>query len=103
MLKMTSRIPYWPYALSRPAGIETARQIISKELAPNNSVLNALYLPVSIAAAAILLAGLAALLLIWRRSSVMKGLDPAGKIVILIGSLGYWGIFGVTIFVWRFF
>jgi len=100
---MTSRIPYWPYALSRPAGIETARQIISKELAPNNSVLNALYLPVSIAAAAILLAGLAALLLIWRRSSVMKGLDPAGKIVILIGSLGYWGIFGVTIFVWRFF
>jgi len=103
MLKMTSRIPYWPYALSRPAGIETARQLVNHKLTLDNSVTNALYRPVSIAAAAILLAGLAAMLLIRRKSSVMKGLDPAGKIVILIGSLAYWGIFGVTIVTWRFF
>jgi len=103
MLKMTSRIPYWPYALSRPAGIETARQLVNHKLTLDNSVTNALYRPVSITAAVILLAGLVAVLLIWRKSSVMKGLDPAGKIVILIGSLAYWGIFGVTIVAWRFF
>lgn len=69
MLKMTSRIPYWPGALSEPSGVETAQKILDKALVLDKSVPNALYPAISFAAAALFLIALVITVLILRKSA----------------------------------
>ena len=103
ILKMSSRIPYWPGVLSDPTGVETATKIFyDKTLVLDKSVPNALYPVISFAAAALLLTALLATLLILRKSPVVKNLHLAAKVSLLLGVLVYWAIFGVMIFEWRF-
>ncbi len=102
ILKMSTRIPYWRGAISDPKGIETAQTIAAGTHVLDNSVTEALEPAVSYAAAALLLAALAATLLIFRRSVVIQKHSPGAKVVLLLSVLAYWGIFGLTIFRWRF-
>ena len=102
ILKMSSRIPFWRYALMDPKGIETARKITAGTLIPNQSVTDALYPVVSFAAAAVLIAALAATVQIFCKSEVMKRNNPGVKVILYLGVLAYWGIFGWTILRWRF-
>ena len=71
-------------------------------LVPANSVTDTLEPAISFAAAAVLLAAFAATILIFRRSEVVQKNSSAVKAVLLLGLLAYWGIFGLTIFRWRF-
>ena len=66
ILKMTSRIPYWPQIFSDPTGIVTANKILDGSLALDKSVLNALYPIISFMAAALFLIALPATLFIFR-------------------------------------
>jgi hypothetical protein len=102
ILKMSSRIPYWRGALSDPKGIDTAQRIVAGKLVLDKSVTNALDPAVSFAAAAVLLVALAATVHIFRRSAVVQKHSPGVKVVLLLCVLAYWGIFGLTIFRWRF-
>ena len=102
ILRMSARIPYWRNALSDPKGIETAQRIVAGKFAPNNSVTNALDPAVSIAAAVVLFAALAATVYIGRRSMVVQKQSPGVKAVIVLFVLAYWCIFGLTIIWWRF-
>jgi ferredoxin len=102
ILKMTSRIPYWPYVFSDPKGITTAQKIVDKTLLLDKSVPDALYPVISFAAAAVLLTAMVATLLIFCRSAAVKKLNLGGRIVLFLGMLTYWGIFAFTIFQWRF-
>jgi len=103
IFKMTSRIPYWPHIFSDPVGIATATKIYyDKTLVLDKSVPDALYPAISFAAAAVLLIALAATLLVFRRSAAVRRLDRGGRLVLFLGVLVYWGIFGVMIFKWRF-
>jgi ferredoxin len=102
ILRMSSRIPYWRGALSDPKGIEIAQKLTAGTLVLNNSVTDALDPAVSFAAAALLLAALAATVQIFRRSAVVQKLSPGVKAVLFLSVLAYWGIFGLTIFRWRF-
>jgi len=103
ILKMTSRIPYWPGVFSDPVGVATATKIFyDKTLVLDKSVPNALYPVISFAAAAILLTALLATLLILRKSPVVKNLHLGVKVPLLLGVLAYWAIFSVMIFEWRF-
>jgi hypothetical protein len=103
IFKMTSRIPYWPGVFSDPTGVETATKIFyDKTLVLNKSVPNALYPIISFAAAAMLLIALLATLLIFRKSPVVRNLHSGAKVPLLLGVLVYWGVFGVTVFKWRF-
>ncbi len=102
ILKMSSRIPYWPYVFSDPKGITTAQKIIDKSLILDKSASDALYPAISYIAAAILLTSLAATLLIFRRSETVKKLNVGSKIIIFLGVLAYWIVFGFTILKWRF-
>ena len=102
ILKMSSRIPYWRGALSEPKGIETAQRIFAGTLVLDKSVTVALEPAVSFAAAAVLFAALAATVLIFRRSAVVQKHSPGVKVVLFLGVLAYWSIFGLTIFRWRF-
>ncbi len=102
MLKMTSRIPYWPHAFSDPKGIATAQEIVDKTLVLDKSVTDALYPAISFAAAAVLLIALVATLLIFRKSAAVQKLNPGARVIVILGVLAYWGVFGFTIFKWRF-
>ncbi len=102
MLKMTSRIPYWPYVFSDPKGVATAQKIVDGSLVLDKSVPDVLYPAISYATAAVLLAALAATLLIFRGAPAVRRLKPGGRVVLLLGILVYWGFFGFTIFRWRF-
>ena len=103
ILKMSSRIPYWPHIFSDPTGVATATKIFyDKTLVLDKSVPNALYPVISFAAAAVLLIALLATLLVLRRSAAVRRLDQGTRLVLFLGVLAYWGIFSVTIFVWRF-
>lgn len=102
ILKIYSRIPYWRGALSDPKGIETAQKIVAATLVPDTSVPDALEPAISYATAAVLLIALAATALIFRRSIVMQKHNLGVKIVLFLSVLAYWGIFGLTIFRWRF-
>ena len=102
ILKISSRIPYWRGALTDPKGIETARKMAAGTLIPDNSVTDALDPAVSFAAAALLLTALTATVLIFRRSETVQKHSLGVKIVLFLSVLSYWGIFGLTIFKWRF-
>jgi len=103
ILKMASRIPYWPHAFSDPKGIATAQEIVDKTLVLDKSVTDALYPAISFAAAAVLLTALTATLLIFRRSAPVQKLNPGARAIVFLGVLAYWGVFGFTIFKWRFY
>jgi NAD-dependent dihydropyrimidine dehydrogenase PreA subunit len=102
ILKMTSRIPYWPHAFSDPTGVETAGMILDKTLVPDQSIPGSLQGAISFVMAILLLIALAATLLIFRKSPVVKRLNATAKVGLLLGTLIYWSIFGVMIFEWRF-
>ncbi len=102
ILKMTSRIPYWPYALSDLAGVETAQKILDKSVVLDKSASRIFYPGISVVAAVILVTALAATLLIFRKSAAMKNLDTTVKVFLLLGAFAYWSIFALMIFKWRF-
>ena len=102
ILKMTSRIPYWQHVFSDPKGVATAQKIVDETLVLDKSVPDALYPVISFAAAAILLAALTATLLIFRRSPAVQKINPGTRTILFLGVLGYWAVFGLTIFKWRF-
>jgi hypothetical protein len=102
ILKMSSRIPFWRYAISDPKGIETAQKITAGTLIPNQSMTDTLYPVVSFAAAAVLIAALAITVQIFCKSEVMKRHNSGVKVLLYLSVLTYWGIFGWTILRWRF-
>ncbi|HCO93460.1 MAG TPA: hypothetical protein DIU00_05830 [Phycisphaerales bacterium] len=103
ILKMTSRIPYWPHIFSDPTGIVTAHKILDGRLALDKSVLNALYPIISFVAAALFLTALLSTLFIFRKATAIRNLDSGAKVPLLLGVLVYWSIFGFMIFMWRFY
>ncbi|MHC4508761.1 MAG: hypothetical protein ACYTAO_07350 [Planctomycetota bacterium] len=99
---MTSRIPYWSHIFSDPKGVATAQRIVDGTLVLDKSVPDALYPAVSFAAVAVLVTALVATLMIFSRSAAVQKFNPAGRVVLLMGMLAYWSVFGLVIFEWRF-
>jgi len=87
---------------SDPKGVATAQKIVDETLVLDKSVPDALYPAISFAAAAVLLTALTATLLIFRRSPAVQKLNPGARAILFLGVLAYWGVFGFTIFKWRF-
>ncbi len=102
ILKMSSHIPYWRHAIADPKGIETAQNILAGTLVLDNSATNAIAPAISFTIAAILLLALAATMWIFCQSRIVQKHHSGVKLVLLLGVLAYWTIFGLTIFNWRF-
>jgi polyferredoxin len=102
LLRMSSRLPYWPGVWADAKGLETARGMAAGTLVLDTSATEALDPAVSIAALALLLASLAATVLVFRRTAVRQKLSPGVQAVLFLGTLSYWSIFAVMIFRWRF-
>ncbi|MCU0916094.1 MAG: 4Fe-4S binding protein [Planctomycetes bacterium] len=101
LLRMSSRIPYWPGALADPQGIETAQAMAAGMRVPDTSATDALDPAVSLIAMALLLASLAATVLVFRRTAVRQRLSPAVQAVLGLSTLSYWSVFAVMIVCWR--
>jgi hypothetical protein len=102
ILRMSSRIPYWPGVWTDPQGIETARRMVAGTLVLDTSTTHALDPAVSFVALALLLASLAATVLVFRRTVVGRKLSPGVQAVLCLSTLSYWSIFAATILRWRF-
>ncbi len=102
ILRMSSRLPYWPAVWADPRGIETAQGMVAGTLILDTSAPEALDPAVSFAAVALLLASLAATVLVFRRTAVRQKLSPGVQAVLFLSTLSYWSIFAVTILCWRF-
>jgi hypothetical protein len=76
--------------------------MVAGTLVLDESVTNVFETAISFAAAFLLLAALAATVLIFRRSAVVQKHNSGVKVVLLLGVLAYWAIFGLTLFMWRF-
>ncbi|MBN2133709.1 MAG: 4Fe-4S binding protein [Sedimentisphaerales bacterium] len=103
ILRMSSRIPYWPGVLADPKGIETAQGMVAGTLVLNTSATDALDPAVSFIAIALLLVSLAATVLVFRRTVLGRKLSPGVQVVLYLSTMSYWSIFAVTVLCWRFF
>ncbi len=100
ILKTTSRIPYWEYALSDTEGIKSATQIIAKpQLIKDNIILEYISLPISIIGIILPIIGLIISLMIIKHQSFTNN---KSKSISISASILYSGIFIITIFIWRF-
>ena len=102
IVKMTSRFSYWPYAISDPAGIETARKILDKEIVIKQSLGSVFDALISFAFAGLLVIALGATLSVFRKSPNINRFGTNAKVVLFLGMVIYWGIFALTVFGWRF-
>ncbi|MCK4818471.1 hypothetical protein KA005_22065 [bacterium] len=101
-LKMTSRIPYWEHVFSDPIGVSTATQLSNKSIVLNKSIPDALYSTLSYVSILVMLVTLVGIIFLVKASSSFKAQELKVKAVIFCGAITYWGIFAVTIFLWRF-
>jgi len=101
LLKTTSRIPYWRYAVADPAGLEAARQIVDKTAilsplpawrTPLLTVLSLLFMGVGVALSAVVVRKLA------ERHPAVSG--PRSAALYLLPAL-YGGAFIVMLTAWR--
>ncbi len=99
---MISRIPYWEHVFSDPIGVSTATQLTNKSIVLNKSMPDALYSTVSYASVLFMFVALIGIILLLKVSTSFKEHGLKAKAVIFCGAIAYWGIFTVTIFLWRF-
>jgi len=102
LLKMTSRIPYWEYALIDPVGAETARGILDKSLplAP----LPGWREPAMTASLALVIGGIAVSTIVVRKLAAAQVPEAGWRAgaLYLIPAL-YGGAFAVMLCAWRLF
>ncbi len=98
LLKTTSRIPYWEYALSDPKGIESAQSIINNPSLLNKDILISLSPVISIIAILLSFGGLILSLLIIRKQNPQNLIS---KLISIIALLVYTGIFLSVLIAWR--
>lgn len=103
LLKMASRIPYWPHVFGDPAGVRVATAlVIDRTLALDRTVPNVLFPVLSCVAVAILLVVLAVIVMMFVKSPALRHHKAGAKAPLLIGAVAYWAVFGATILLWRF-
>ncbi len=97
LLKTTSRIPYWGFAVSEPTGIKTAEKIISNPNLLQNAFLTSGITPIlNIIAVLLPFVGLAISFRILKKQK-----NTISKIITSIAVLMYSLLFIVTIIAWR--
>ncbi len=98
MLKTTSRIPYWKYALSDTNGVKTAQAIISNPAMLDKSILLTIS-PIITIVAALLLVGAIVLSIIIINKQPAK--NRTSKIFSAFAALLYASLFIITLTAWR--
>jgi hypothetical protein len=98
LLKMVSRIPYWQYVFSDPRGISTAMKISNM----NQSIPKAMYSVQSYTSIFLMSFAFVAMVFLLRRSVLFRSYNRKGKVLLFCGAIAYWGVFAVTIILWRF-
>jgi len=102
LFKMSSRLPYFSYAFSDTAGVETANKIVSKEIVPSQSLPKLIDPVLNYAAVVVMLAVLVVTLLILRKSEALKKFNAGAKACLFAGVFAYWAAVTLAILMWRF-
>ena len=100
LLKTSSRIPYWNYALADPKGVKTARMLINDPKLLHQDVLFAISPVISISAIFLLIGALTLSLMIIRKKHFE---DRTSKMITVFAVLIYSSIFLITLTAWRLF
>ncbi len=99
LLKTTSRIPYWNYALSDTEGITTAQAIIDKNIVLNKDILFVISPILSIVAVLLPIGGFVLSILIIKRQQSDNTISQMASV---FATLIYTSLFLITIIAWRF-
>ena len=100
LLKTTSRIPYWKFALAEPDGVDNAQMLINHPQLLNKEILAGIAPVISIAAILLPLGAFILSLLIIRKQQYANRLS---KTISVIAVLIYACIFLMPLTAWRFF
>ena len=100
LLKTTSRIPYWNYAIADPKGVKTARMLINDPKLLRKDVLFTISPVISITAIFSLVGALALSLMIIRKQQYE---NRTSRIITIFAVLIYSSIFLITLTAWRLF
>ncbi len=100
ILKTSSRIPYWQFSLSDPAGVVSAQNIMSKTVSLDKTVLTTLSPFVSFAAVLLPVLGLILSLVVIKKQ---KNDSTLSKSISVAALLIYSGIFITALTLWRLF
>ena len=100
LLKTTSRIPYWNYAIADPKGVKTARMLINDPKLLHKDVLFTISPVISITAIFSLVGALALSLMIIRKQQYE---NRTSRIITIFAVLIYSSIFLITLTAWRLF
>jgi ferredoxin len=100
ILKTSSRIPYWKFSLSDPAGVVSAQKIMSNTVSLDKSVLTTLSPLVSLAAVLLPVLGLILSLVIIKKQKIDS---TVSKTISVAALLIYSGIFITALTLWRLF
>ncbi len=99
ILKTTSRIPYWNFAISDPEGVKSADLIIENPSLLNNGFLaNVISPAISLFAIILPVIGLILSLMIIRKQ---RNSNRFSKTISILAVLIYSGIFLTTLVIWR--
>jgi len=98
LLKMTSRIPYWNYAISDHKGVETAQLLTDNPELLNKNILSVISPYIGIIAILLIVGGLALSLLIIRKQQYK---NKTSRIISIFAVLVYSSIFLTTLIFWR--
>lgn len=100
LLKTTSRIPYWKFALSEPDGVHNAQMLINNPQLLNKEILTGIAPVISTAAILLPLGAFILSLLIIRKHQYANRMS---KTISVIAVLIYTCIFLIPLTAWRFF
>lgn len=102
IIRITSRLPYYPIAFNDPVGIESANMIAAGDLTINPNIINMLSPWVSWLAVAIFIFAIVSVWLIGSRSISMKSFGNRGRISHMAFALLYCGALLVITILARF-
>ena len=100
ILKTTSRLPYWNYAISDPKGVLSAQLLIDNPDILNKAIISTISPYISMIALLLLLGGLLLSLLVIRKQQYK---NKTSRIISIFAVLIYSSIFFIMLTAWRMF
>lgn len=100
LLKTTSRIPYWHYAISDPQGVKSAQLLISNPEMLNKGIVSSLSPYISIIAILLSISGIIVSIMVIKKQEYK---NKTSRIISFFAVLIYSSLFLITLIAWRLF
>jgi len=102
LVKMNTRLEYFPHVFGDLRGVQTATKIQSGEIVVESSIAASLESAISWIAAGLLVTALIYSVHVLFKSAMSRPFGKRIKMLSLVAVLFYWAVFAATIYAWRF-